>query len=80
MPTPESHPDEFEASAKRYGNSFVIVVPLRSGRFGVFNAARELHSIVEAGDLVTAVLAVPALKPRKRTSPEPSFSLEDLDL
>lgn len=82
MPTPESSPEEFEASAKRYSNDCVIIVPLSSGRFGVFNNAREFHFVVDEASLASAVRAVPPIARRK--APKPSFSIisigEELDL
>lgn len=39
--------DEQEALSRRYANDVVIILKLASGRFAVFNNARELCSIVD---------------------------------
>lgn len=41
-------PDIREALSKRYSNDIVILLPLRSGRFAVFNSLRECFGTVEA--------------------------------
>jgi hypothetical protein len=38
-------PDEKEALSRKYGRDVIILLPLRSGKFAVFNSARELCAI-----------------------------------
>jgi hypothetical protein len=39
-------PDEQEAQSRKYGRDVIVLLPLRSGRVAVLNAARELCGYV----------------------------------
>lgn len=44
---PTTNPDVQEALSRRYSDDIIMLLPLRSGAIGVFNAARELCGIME---------------------------------
>jgi hypothetical protein len=64
--------DEQEARSIYFGHSAIIVVPLSSGNWAVFNRANELCGIVPAfADAQTAW---------RKSGPEPKINLKDLGL
>jgi len=68
--------DEQEALSRCYGNSILMVLPLSSGLWATFNAARQLHSIVPAEELVSTLCHIP---PPTSPSPRKTISV-DFDL
>lgn len=57
---PAQERDRLEALSHKYSNRVVIILPLRSTNWAIFNARRELCAIVPAGQVQQAVLAVTA--------------------
>lgn len=51
---PVVNPDAQEALSVKYANLCVILIPLSSGRFAIFDRSFELHDIVDPGDLPSA--------------------------
>jgi hypothetical protein len=88
---PTTNPDVQEALSRRYSDDIIMLLPLRSGAIGVFNAARELCGFIESYQLVYAsdwgpgdlwewiknVWHPPAAAP---TLTKPPVDLEELDL
>jgi hypothetical protein len=52
--------DEQEALSRRFGNEVIIILALRSTNWAIFNSARELCAIVQAGAVQEAAIAVAA--------------------
>lgn len=67
--------DQQEAESRKYGNSVLMVLPLASGRWAVFDAARSLHHIVTAEELLFALCHMPPIPSRA-----PSKMAEPFDL
>jgi hypothetical protein len=88
---PTTNPDVQEALSRRYSDDIIMLLPLKSERIAVFNAARELCGIAEhthadtgiykARDLhvwqLIQVWKPPAAAP---TLTKPPVDLEELDL
>lgn len=54
--------DELEALSRKYSNDVVIILPLKSTRWAVFDNQRRLCAVVEAGEVQKAVMEVVARK------------------
>jgi hypothetical protein len=82
---PTTDPDVQEALSRRYSDDIIVLLPLRSGAIGVFNAARELCGFVGVmmfdeecfWEDVLKVWHQPTAAP---TLTKPPVDLEELDL
>lgn len=50
-------PNEMEAESGKYSNRAVIILPLHSGKFAIFNNRRQLQAIVDGHVLLEAIAA-----------------------
>jgi hypothetical protein len=88
---PTTNPDVQEALSRRYSDDIIMLLPLRSGAIGVFNAARELCGFTKFHEMsykeynyhfvdwrvIADVWHPPAAVP---TLTKPPVDLEELDL
>jgi hypothetical protein len=78
---PTTNPDVQEALSRRYSDDIVMLLPLRSSRLAVFNAARELCGFLsverDQHERIMSVWHPPAAAP---TLTKPPVDLEELDL
>jgi hypothetical protein len=69
--------DEMDAENRKYLDSRIILVPLRSGRFAVYNNAGELCAVMEPDSTINRVVAG-WIAPKPVTKAKPT--LTDLGL
>lgn len=79
---PTTNPDVQEALSRRYSDDIIMLLPLKSGAIGVFNAARELcgllaHDEDDDWPSIQRVWYPPTAAP---TLTKPPVDLEELDL
>lgn len=74
-------PDTQEALSRRYADTVVIMLPLRSGKLAVFNNARELCGFIEGGaDWPPSCWVPPKKRPLAAEAKTSSALLKDLGL
>lgn len=73
-------PDEQEALSRRFGDDIIILLPLRSGKIAVFNAARTLCGIRDQVWLDTNMKTPDCWYAPAKPPKGADFSLEDLGL